>query len=481
MAQYPGAAGSDATLFIAKNNLSTVLNGAINAVVTTITVNSTVGFPTTGYITIEAEAISYTGTNATQFTGCTRGADGTTAASHADLLPVLHTVVAAHHNTLKDEIIAIETDLVSLQASITPVAATDTATSVLNRVAMIVQQIKTGFSLTNWYDTVTAAVLVAGTQTINGLKTFGSLITAPSVTLTNTTNQIVLGTTNTTTITSPAPAASRTVTVPDALTNSEVMLTEGTQTINGVKTVKSSSLKLQEASSTDTVTVAVASLAADRTYTVPDAGGAADFVMTAGSQSITGVKTIDSSSLQLKESGGGSDVITVAVDSLATGLTYTIRDAGAAASFGLTTDSTHPVTTAWTAYTPTFTGLGTVSNVEFFWKQTGDTLSVQGAVLAGTVAAATFSLTLPSGKTIDYTKMPDGIANIALNGEWYGLQTGGLIANSAFGPTFSDGSSTTLVFAALNATGGAGFTKVNGNGMILSNQYICLKFEVAIS
>jgi microcystin-dependent protein len=154
MAQYPSAAGTDSNLWIAKNNLSTVLSGAHNAAVTTITVVSTTGFPTTGYITIDAEAIKYTSTDATHFLSCTRGADGTSAATHTDLTPVIHTVIADHHNVLKDEVKAIEVDLVATMATITPVTAASTATSVLQRLAHIVSQIKIGFNLTNWYDTI---------------------------------------------------------------------------------------------------------------------------------------------------------------------------------------------------------------------------------------------------------------------------------------------------------------------------------------
>lgn len=113
-AQYPGAAGTDANLFVAVNNLSSSLSdNPLTIGATTVNVASTTGFPTTGYITIEAEAISYTGVTGTSFTGCTRGADGTAAASHVTALSVFHNVVAAHRNVLKDEIKAIETDLVA--------------------------------------------------------------------------------------------------------------------------------------------------------------------------------------------------------------------------------------------------------------------------------------------------------------------------------------------------------------------------------
>ncbi len=60
-----------------------------DAVVTTITATTDIsGWPSTGILYIETEAITYTGRNVTDktFTGCTRGAKGTTAAAHAAAL-----------------------------------------------------------------------------------------------------------------------------------------------------------------------------------------------------------------------------------------------------------------------------------------------------------------------------------------------------------------------------------------------------------
>mgnify|MGYP003140784247 FL=1 len=51
--------------------------------VTTITVSSTTGFDSSGTIFIANEQVTYTGTTSTTFTGCTRGANDTTAASIA--------------------------------------------------------------------------------------------------------------------------------------------------------------------------------------------------------------------------------------------------------------------------------------------------------------------------------------------------------------------------------------------------------------
>ena len=65
-------------------SLSTLLNGAINDSATTITVDSTANFESIGTITVGAENITYTGKTSTTFTGCTRGADSTSAAAHDD-------------------------------------------------------------------------------------------------------------------------------------------------------------------------------------------------------------------------------------------------------------------------------------------------------------------------------------------------------------------------------------------------------------
>lgn len=62
-------------------DLSTTVNGAITADDATITVTSTQGFPSSGYILIEDDKIAYTGKTATTFTGCTSVSahdDGTT-------------------------------------------------------------------------------------------------------------------------------------------------------------------------------------------------------------------------------------------------------------------------------------------------------------------------------------------------------------------------------------------------------------------
>lgn len=62
--------------------MSTTLNGDILSSDTTITVVDITGFSSSGIILINAEEISYSSISGNQFTGCTRGVDGTNAVGH---------------------------------------------------------------------------------------------------------------------------------------------------------------------------------------------------------------------------------------------------------------------------------------------------------------------------------------------------------------------------------------------------------------
>lgn len=110
-ASWPTSVATDATLYTAVNSLETTLATTINSAVTTITLASTSGFPTAGAVTIDSEVVFYTGISGASLTGCTRGADGTAAATHTAGVAVGATIVAFHHNGLMAEIEAIEQNL----------------------------------------------------------------------------------------------------------------------------------------------------------------------------------------------------------------------------------------------------------------------------------------------------------------------------------------------------------------------------------
>jgi len=64
------------------SSIGTTLNGGISATATTITLTSTVGLPTNGFVLIESETVQYGYISGNQLMNCFRGQNGTTASSH---------------------------------------------------------------------------------------------------------------------------------------------------------------------------------------------------------------------------------------------------------------------------------------------------------------------------------------------------------------------------------------------------------------
>jgi hypothetical protein len=114
---YPGAIDGAASLYspvdaFSDRPLETTTTGAVLAGDSTINVASTSGFAASyGVLSIDDELIVYTGKNATQFTGCQRGAFGTTAAAHNKDVLVKANMVAGFITALQSAVVAIETEL----------------------------------------------------------------------------------------------------------------------------------------------------------------------------------------------------------------------------------------------------------------------------------------------------------------------------------------------------------------------------------
>lgn len=108
---FPTSLDSTVSLIEAANNAATTLSSSVSSSDTTLTVVSTADFASSGVISIEGEVIFYTGKTSTTFTGCVRGADGTVADTHDSDVAVQGLIVAAHHNTLAEAVIATQTKL----------------------------------------------------------------------------------------------------------------------------------------------------------------------------------------------------------------------------------------------------------------------------------------------------------------------------------------------------------------------------------
>jgi hypothetical protein len=339
MAFFPSSVATALELLEARNNKSASLDIAVNQFATTLDLDDSTPFPASGYVTFadNKEIVQYTGNAANQLTGCTRGADGTVATSHSAGVSIEQRHNAAYHNTLTDEIIAIETYLQSafgltpiplllpdgsvgaptyswasdpdsgiyrvgsgslgiavngapgaqisaagIQAFQGAIVAPDgtaasptfafsgSVTTGLYRAAGLLGLSASGVGIATasaaGLTVLTGAFLApngtagAPTFSFTGSPTDGIYKAASGVGIAaagvlglevnatqqvlvpKVTDQLVLGTTNTITLTAPAPAASRTYTIPDVLAAASFVMTEGNQTINGVKTLAGANL-----------------------------------------------------------------------------------------------------------------------------------------------------------------------------------------------------------------------------------------------
>lgn len=126
---YPTSLDTAVSLIESNNNAVTALDGGIDDSETTITVISTGAFPDSGVISIDNEIVSYTGKTSTTFTGCIRGFDDSTPATHADEASVEGRLVSKHMKVLQDAIIATQTKLNSTASGAVsgPGSSTDNA------------------------------------------------------------------------------------------------------------------------------------------------------------------------------------------------------------------------------------------------------------------------------------------------------------------------------------------------------------------
>lgn len=107
---YPGALDTNDSLYVAVNGLRAFLAADITSTSTILNLTQSLpsNTPSTGYVTINGEAIHYGGKTSTSLTNCTRGQDGTSAAAHFKNDEVDFSPVADHHNAVVQAIFALE-------------------------------------------------------------------------------------------------------------------------------------------------------------------------------------------------------------------------------------------------------------------------------------------------------------------------------------------------------------------------------------
>lgn len=157
--------------------------------------------------------------------------DGANAASHAQLQIITGGASAGDpfitlYNGVQN--ISIGMDNSDSDALCITAAATLNGTNILRLTVAGAMTLASSLTVTTNGITITAGGLT--------VTAGGATISAGALTVAATSNQIVLGTTNTTTISATAPSASRVYTMPDVGGAADFVMTAGNQTIGGTKT-----------------------------------------------------------------------------------------------------------------------------------------------------------------------------------------------------------------------------------------------------
>jgi hypothetical protein len=110
--------------------------------------------------------------------------------------------------------------------------------------------------------------------------------------------------------------------------------------------------------------------------------------------------------------------------------------------------------TSWTSYTPTFTGFGTPSAVEFEWRQVGENYEIRGKFVSGTTTAVEARISLPNSATSASSSI---IPSISMIGHMTSLTASGSVWETLIEPSV-----TYMTFGIQNGSN-AGLTKVTGS------------------
>lgn len=147
------------------------------------------------------------------------------------------------------------------------------------------------------------------------------------------------------------------------------------------------------------------------------------------------------------------------------GITYRKLDAGSTTNWVI---DSGPVVGAWTAYTPTFTGFGTVTTSSFAYRQVGDGIQIRGKFTVGTPTAVEARVSLPAGFTSAGTGI---IASIQ--------EAGPSIRSGNHGGTFFALIEPSVSYVTFTEqTSGNPFSKLNGNAMVSAADTFSLQGDI---
>lgn len=177
---FPGSLDDDNTLYEVVDGLSSNLATGIEVDSTSLELLDGSRFPDAGYVTIDKELITYTGKSTNTLTGLSRAQGGSTVEPHSQGAIVSHFIVAEHHNTLKDAIIAVEGYALNTLAPAIAERATNTSLVALSGQIDDALALKADASDLDAFATKTSLVSLSG-QLVAELATKADTTDIPTV------------------------------------------------------------------------------------------------------------------------------------------------------------------------------------------------------------------------------------------------------------------------------------------------------------
>jgi hypothetical protein len=140
----------------------------------------------------------------------------------------------------------------------------------------------------------------------------------------------------------------------------------------------------------------------------------------------------------------------VALQATASPVTITLDQV----SCGPNTTPLGAAVTDWVAYTPTFTGFGTVATQEFYWRRVGANVEIRGKFVSGTSTATEARVSFPAGMTSSDTTRLNSIEAV---GVWTQSTIGAISGYVLIEPSVS------YLTLGQQDSARAGLTKQNGS------------------
>lgn len=139
-------------------------------------------------------------------------------------------------------------------------------------------------------------------------------------------------------------------------------------------------------------------------------------------------------------------------------------------------------TSDWISYTPTIgAGFGSVTNNSAFYRRIGDSVQISGSFTSGTVAASPASVSLPSGLTLNTSKLSFSANTTSTSGDVLGVVANSGSANAAYVVSAPGTSAIVVYFAQRFSGSSSSIPNASASGTWITSDVVTYSFLAPIT